>query len=197
MDGISISNAMKGVIAAQTEKDDSTSAKTYAATDLIQLYANDGTPNGKINRTDFMNAVQASLGSILNGGTAQTTGITKVPSLVGNALGATTLENLASVLGGNLGIKRITTPEMNTGKTYTFSGITGGLFLLVNPSGLMGSMLAFVSYNSIVINYITRDEDFVNVSLSKQGNWSNVVLTNNTTRSASTHFEIIHIGIEE
>lgn len=76
------------------------SGSGYAATDLIQLYANDGTPNGKISRSDLMSCVKDSLGSLLNGGTAQTTGITKVPSLVGNALGATTVANLASVLGG-------------------------------------------------------------------------------------------------
>lgn len=135
MNGISISDAMKGVIAAQTEKDDSTSAKTYAATDLIQLYANDGTPNGKINRTDFMNAVQASLGSILNGGTAQTTGITKVPSLVGNALGATTVANLASVLGGLIINKTATTEsDANNFETGTGYRLSGGINVAHKPS---------------------------------------------------------------
>lgn len=152
MDGISISNAMKGVIAAQTEKDDSTSAKTYAATDLIQLYANDGTPNGKINRTDFMNAVQASLGSILNGGTAQTTGITKVPSLVGNTLGATTVENLASAVGG----KQVITLNDNSPIKLSNNESGYGILLLSENNLFDIKYIGTVSYSVGLNNLINE-----------------------------------------
>lgn len=76
----------------------SKTASQYAATDLVPLFNSSGELIGKISRTELMSAVQTSLGSLLNGGTAQTS-ITKVPSLNGNTLGAITPANLASVLG--------------------------------------------------------------------------------------------------
>ena len=97
-------------------------------------------------------------------------------------------------LGAQLGLSKIRTPEINTGATYTFTNVQGGLFLLYNIGGLMGSMLAYVSYNSNHVEYISRTEDFNGVSLSKVGSWDDIVLTNNTTRSTSTTFYAIHIG---
>lgn len=74
----------------------------YADTDLIQLYANDGTPNGKIARSALMSCVKDSLGTLLNQGAADLgTSLAKIPALnSGGTLGSATVANLASVLGG-------------------------------------------------------------------------------------------------
>ena len=69
--------------------------------DLIQLYADDGTPNGSISRDALMSCVKDSLGTLLNqAGADLGTSLAKIPALnSGGTLGSATVANLASVLG--------------------------------------------------------------------------------------------------
>ena len=85
----------KSVINTLTAKTNTTG---YASTDLIQLYANDGTPNGKISRDDLIGVVKDLLPSLLS---SQSSGVTNLLSLgTGDALGKTSLADAASLLGG-------------------------------------------------------------------------------------------------
>lgn len=95
-------DVLKGVINALPGKSGTGSSDSnYKDTDLIQIYGSDGTPTGKIARTDLMSCIKDSLGSLLNAGADQTT-VTKVPTLNGNTFGASTIATLASVLGERL-----------------------------------------------------------------------------------------------
>ena len=125
-------------------------ASTYAATDLIQLYANDGTPNGKISRSDLMEAVKASLPSLLSD---QSTNAANILTMIADGtLGKTTAANLASILGAvakkgdipeNTDFNTITTPGM-----YAFNGdylhgcsnypFKTGTLIVFNSSGVAG-----------------------------------------------------------
>ena len=116
---------------------DGKSGSGYADTDLIQLYANDGTPNGKIARSALMSCVKDSLGSLLNAGADQQT-ISKVPTLNGNTFGASTIATLASVLGG-FGFAEII-PNSAVDTTYKT-----GLYKLENYNGKYGGLLVFNS----------------------------------------------------
>ena len=89
---MNISDAEKTVINGLTRKDES----TIASTDLVQLYAQDGTPNGKISKADLMDAVKASLPALLSDGS---TNGGSVLSIIDGALKTRTDANLASVLG--------------------------------------------------------------------------------------------------
>lgn len=103
-------NANKSIVAGLTGK---TSA-TVANNDLIQLYANDGTPNGKISRTDFMDMVKASLPGILSD---QGTSGTSFPSIASGVLGSMSAANLASVLGVlKVDVATLNTTDFNTVK---------------------------------------------------------------------------------
>lgn len=88
---------LKGVIESLPAK----TGSGYADTDLIQLYAKDGTPNGRIARSALMSCVKDSLGTLLNQGAADLgTSLAKIPALnSGGTLGSATVANLASVLG--------------------------------------------------------------------------------------------------
>jgi hypothetical protein len=84
----------KSVINTLTAKTNTTG---YASTDLIQLYANDGTPNGKISRDDLIGVVKDLLPSLLS---SQSSGVTNLLSLgTGDAIGKTSLADAASLLG--------------------------------------------------------------------------------------------------
>lgn len=85
-------NGMKAVNSGLTKKTES----TIASTDLVQLYATNGTPNGKISKADLMDAVKASLPALLSD---QSTNGTDFLSLASGALGKMSAANLASVLG--------------------------------------------------------------------------------------------------
>ena len=85
-------NRQKTVINTLTAKTDSTG---FAATDLIQLYANDGTPNGKISRADLMGVVKDLLPSLLS----SQSNTTDFLGLNSNGLGKTSLATAALLLG--------------------------------------------------------------------------------------------------
>ena len=89
---MNILDALKTAINGLTQKDES----TIASTDLVQLYAQDGTPNGKISKAGLMDAVKASLPALLSDGS---TNRGSVLSIIGGALKTRTDANLASVLG--------------------------------------------------------------------------------------------------
>ena len=105
-------NRQKTVINSLTAKTDSTG---FASTDLIQLYANDGTPNGKISRDDLMGVVKDLLPSLLSS-QSNTTAFLGIDS---NGLGKTPLATAASLLGG-----QYTRDDTNMDNT-----ITNGIYL--------------------------------------------------------------------
>lgn len=79
-----------------------TSQTTMASGEYFEIVDVDGRM-AKIPKANMVDIVREALGSLLNGLTDQTT-VTKVPSLNGNTLGASTVATLASVLGGKLNI---------------------------------------------------------------------------------------------
>ena len=88
-------NRQKTVINSLTAKTNSTG---FSSTDLIQLYANDGTPNGKISRDDLMGVFKDLLPSLLSS-QSNTTDFLGIDS---NGLGKASLATAASLLGDNL-----------------------------------------------------------------------------------------------
>jgi len=95
----------KAVINTLTAKTNTTG---YVSTDLIQLYANDGTPNGKISRDDLIGVVKDLLPSLLS---SQSSGVTNLLSLgTGDALGKTSLADAASLLGVQIVSRTIDVP---------------------------------------------------------------------------------------
>ena len=77
------------------------SQTTMASGEYFEIVDVDGRM-AKIPKANMVDIVREALGSLLNGLTDQTT-VTKVPSLNGNTLGASTVATLASVLGvGNI-----------------------------------------------------------------------------------------------
>lgn len=74
------------------------SQTTMASGEYFEIVDVDGRM-AKIPKANMVDIVREALGSLLNGLTDQTT-VTKVPSLNGNTLGASTVATLASVLGG-------------------------------------------------------------------------------------------------
>lgn len=75
------------------------SQTTMASGEYFEIVDVDGRM-AKIPKANMVDIVREALGSLLNGLTDQTT-VTKVPSLNGNTLGASTVATLASVLGVN------------------------------------------------------------------------------------------------
>ena len=73
------------------------SQTTMASDEYFEIVDVDGRM-AKIPKANMVDIVREALGSLLNGLTDQTT-VTKVPSLNGNTLGASTVATLASVLG--------------------------------------------------------------------------------------------------
>ena len=73
------------------------SQTTMASGEYFEIVDVDGRM-AKIPKANMVDIVREALGSLLNGLTDQTT-VTKVPSLNGNTLGASTVATLASVLG--------------------------------------------------------------------------------------------------
>lgn len=105
----------------------------YADTDLIQLYANDGTPNGKIARSALMSCVKDSLGTLLNQRAADLgTSLAKIPALnSGGTLGSATVANLASVLevpayGARQGATYDANTPLRTTSKITIDSTEGG-----------------------------------------------------------------------
>ena len=84
------------------------SQTTMASDEYFEIVDVDGRM-AKIPKANMVDIVREALGSLLNGLTDQTT-VTKVPSLNGNTLGASTVATLASVLG--VGDLRSTSPEV-------------------------------------------------------------------------------------
>ena len=89
--------ALKAAIASC----DSKTGSGFADSDLIQLYDNQGNPNGKIARSALMDCVKTSLGTLMAGDNKGTS-VDRVPALVSGALGSSSVADLASVLGGLL-----------------------------------------------------------------------------------------------
>ena len=77
------------------------SQTTMASGEYFEIVDVDGRM-AKIPKANMVDIVREALGSLLNGLSDQTT-VTKVPSLNGNTLGASTVATLASVLGGIIG----------------------------------------------------------------------------------------------
>jgi len=96
----------KSVISGLTAKTDSTG---FASTDLIQLYANDGTPNGKISRADLMGVFKALLPGLLS--TQSNT--TDFLGIDANGLGKTPIATAASLLGV-WGVKTLPVTDLNS-----------------------------------------------------------------------------------
>lgn len=84
------------------------SQTTMASGEYFEIVDVDGRM-AKIPKANMVDIVREALGSLLNGLTDQTT-VTKVPSLNGNTLGASTVATLASVLGDNTGNKTFKGP---------------------------------------------------------------------------------------
>lgn len=87
------------------------SQTTMASGEYFEIVDVDGRM-AKIPKANMVDIVREALGSLLNGLTDQTT-VTKVPSLNGNTLGASTVATLASVLG---------VPTKTSVMNWTFSG---------------------------------------------------------------------------
>ncbi len=107
---------------------------TLADTDLITIYNTDGTPKGKIAKSDLMSVVKSALPALL---TDQGTNGVKFPSLnSSNVLGSMTAANLASVLG----VSRIQTSEgtLSFGTAEITTAYAGILFIKPQGSGQIG-----------------------------------------------------------
>lgn len=133
-----------------------TSQTTMASGEYFEIVDVDGRM-AKIPKDNMIGVVREALGTLLNSLTDQTI-VTKVPSLNGNTLGASTVATLASVLG--VGKYNVTTISSTTDlDTVTTSGLylvsgsasthvptTSGLMLVVAKSSsvwqLWGSTMA-------------------------------------------------------
>ena len=163
MESITMINAEKAVNSGLTAK----TSSTIAATDLVQLFANDGTPNGKISKADLMDAVKASLPALLSD---QTTTADNVLTLASNALGKSTVANLASVLGG-------TTTAITDWDSINFNGMVSSGSSANNAPDTSGYFTGFQFLNSRHLHtyqIATRSSDltvYIRVKTSLNANW--------------------------
>ena len=128
-----------------------TSQTTMASGEYFEIVDVDGRM-AKIPKDNMIGVVREALGSLLNGLTDQTT-VTKVPSLNGNTLGASTVATLASVLGVDTYIKYV---NMNiTEKSYT-SPYKNFLCIAGNEAYVQNRNLLFCSKDSI---YMIKDNN--------------------------------------
>lgn len=143
---MNISDAEKTVISGLTQKDES----TIAATDMVQLYAQDGTPNGKISKADLMDAVKASLPALLSD---QSTNGTDFLSLSSGVLGKMSAANLASVLGGLLKYKVLFSRRQGIFE----ESLSGYGFYILQEGGGTGDCLIFTISASVDGIHILSD----------------------------------------
>jgi hypothetical protein len=115
-------NRQKTVINSLTAK---TNSSGFSSTDLIQLYANDGTPNGKISRDDLMGVFKDLLPSLLSS-QSNTTDFLGIDS---NGLGKASLATAASLLGGILSIGEVLRfKDYTYGNAASLDDITTGVY---------------------------------------------------------------------
>lgn len=108
-------------------KEEPTTGTTMPNTSYFKTEDVDGKPV-KISRDNIMGIVKECLGTILNGGSDQTT-VTKVPTLNGNTLGASAVSTLASVLG-------VIRDNITTNEFYNISStdLQSGVYLITSST---------------------------------------------------------------
>lgn len=113
------------------------SQTTMASGEYFEIVDVDGRM-AKIPKANMVDIVREALGSLLNGLTNQTT-VTKVPSLNGNTLGASTVATLASVLGGLLGVK----VHKNSSGNEIICEPRGAILIAVSPGNTLSGTAYF------------------------------------------------------
>ena len=120
------------------------SQTTMASGEYFEIVDVDGRM-AKIPKANMVDIVREALGSLLNGLSDQTT-VTKVPSLNGNTLGASTVATLASVLG--VIIAYPTTQYIANCKTQVHAGVYGLGEDSLNAPFRYGVVVAFPHTNN-------------------------------------------------
>lgn len=127
-------------------KEEPTTDTTMANTSYFKTVDADGNPV-KISRDNIMGIVKECLGTILNGLSDQTT-VTKVPTLNGNTLGASTAATLASLLG--VGFKG--TINSSSGQSYDMDSLADGSYIYFDEGNLISHNPLGQSSFGVIIN---------------------------------------------
>lgn len=163
------------------------SQTTMASGEYFEIVDVDGRM-AKIPKANMVDIVREALGSLLNGLTDQTT-VTKVPSLNGNTLGASTVATLASVLGV---MKKKSIPiELNAASKLSGKGIimavslqgasqnSNAIIIYSNYGSMNGTVLKVegdtvfsgIKNNPGTVNFYTENEECY-----IQNKWVNIVI---------------------
>ena len=146
------------------------SQTTMASGEYFEIVDVDGRM-AKIPKANMVDIVREALGSLLNGLTDQTT-VTKVPSLNGNTLGASTVATLASVLGGLLRIKHLGTYPTNQ-LPCTIN--VGSCFLVIKQIGGQRASIYYVDYWTTSVTLVGGDNTAIS-SITKAAKGRDVTI---------------------